>query len=363
MTEATGAMDFDALVEAVARAAVAWRDPAHPARAGAAAQSLEAPNRFTEEALAFAINQQMHALRREALYAWIGGRRARTARTVGVLHPGNVPLAGLQDLLAVVLTGHRYRGALSSKSPYLLPAFAEEVRQEGAGDVPVASAEAEALFAGAQAIIATGNDETRAWAEAQCEAHDIPPARRLLRGRRYAAAVIDGHESEDEREGLAEDVLLHEGYGCRNVALLWAPAGLSPDPYLKALAAFRGVFPVHPALPGALQMQQAFLEATDQPHAYGEDLEFLVSRGAPDVQRPGHLRWTAYDDLDEVRDWIEAHRGRLQLVVARSSLAERLPASLPLTPPGTAQRPPLDWQPDGCDTVAFLTGMDERVDD
>ncbi len=344
------------IMEAVAEASLAWQDPEHPARQKAVAKSLAAPNRFTEEALAFAINQQMHLLTPEAQTEWLGGRWATTPRIVGVLSAGNVPLADLQDFLAVVLMGHRYYGVVSSKSPHLLRAFAEEVRRHVPA-LPASFGTVEQMFAEANAVIATGNDETRAWAEAESEAHGIPSERRLLRGHRYAAAILDGQETEDERENLAEDVLLHEGLGCRNVALIWAPRGLSPDPYFEALAHFRSVFPAHPETPGALKMQQAFLEAVDLPHAYGEGMEFLVSRGEPEAKGPGHIRWSEYDDMAVALAWLHAHRDELQLIAVRSALAERLPTDLPVEPLGFAQRPALAWRPDGRDTLAFLEGL------
>src|SRR5690625_7069703 len=63
------------------------------------------------------------------------------------------------------------------------------------------------------------------------------------------------------------------------------------------MAAFRGVFPAHEKTPGSLKMHQAMLAAVEHPHAYGEGLEFLVSKGPPEVQIPGHVRWSEYDDL------------------------------------------------------------------
>jgi hypothetical protein len=216
---------------------------------------------------------------------------------------------------------------------------------------------AQALFAEAEALIATGTDETADWAVAHCENHGIPEARRLLRGHRYAVAVIDGKEREAEREKLAEDALLHEGYGCRNVALIWAPEGLRPDAYLESFALFRGVFPAHKDSAGALQLQKAFLEALDLPHAYGDGLAFLVSKGPPEVQRPGHVRWVEYQDLDEAGRWLREHAGEIQLITARPEVGRRLPEGLPVDALGRAQRPALDWCPDGRDTMAFLATL------
>lgn len=344
-------------IQAISRAAEAWQDPDYGPRAAAVEKTLDESNRFTEEALAFAINQQMHqAAEAERLIAWLADRQPADERLIGVLHPGNVPLAGLQDLIAVLIAGHGYLGSLSSKSPHLLPAFAREV-EEQSGELPARFGSADDVFQTADAVLATGSDETRVWAEAECDKNGIDRSRRLLRGSGFAIAILDGNESEEEREGLAEDILLHEGLGCRNVAIVWAPAGLEPDPYLEAMAAFRSVFPSHEDIPGALQMQQAFLEAVDTPHAYGEGLVFLVSKGAPEVQKAGHTRWSDYEDVAEVVQWLDGYRDQIQLIVVPERVKQDLPGGLPTVPPGEAQRPPIDWRPGGVDTVGFLTGL------
>lgn len=349
-------LPLDTLVDALAAAAEAWRDPDHPPRAAAVERTLQADNAFTEEAIAFAVNQQMSVIEPEALRRWAAEGRAASSRLVGLIGAGNVPLADLQDVLAALVAGHRVLAAVSTKSPHLVPAFIAEVA-EHAPTLPVVFADARRIFAEAEAIIVTGHDETRAWAEAECEAHGIPPARRLLRGHRYTVAVIDGQESQQERENLAEDALLHEGFGCRNVAIIWAPAGIAADPYFEAFADFRGVFPAHATTPGRLKLQEAFLAAVQAPHATGEGLAFLISKGDPEPQPPGHVRWAEYADLEDVRAWLRAEATTLQLVVAREGLMGALDSPVATAPLGDAQRPALDWCPDGVDTMSFLRSI------
>lgn len=334
-----------ALVEAARR----WRDDAHPARVEACARTLAEGNRFTAEALAFAVNQQMALIEASSLDHWLGDS-VREPVEVGVIEAGNVPLAGLQDYLAVVGLGHRFLGAVSSRSPWLLPAFAEEVEEVGGPDARFV--DHEDLPELADALIASGTDETISHLSSVCDDLGIPA---LLRGNRFAVAVIDGRETEDERVGLAEDILLHEGLGCRNVALVFAPEGLDADPYFEALSVFRGTFPAHPRTSGSLKMQQAFLDAVGAPHAYGDGLVYLVSRGDAEVQAPGHLRWVPVANVSETEAWIDANAGRIQLVSARDGL--RLSAEVPRVTPGEAQRPTLDWQPDQRSTVDWLRGL------
>ena len=347
-------------IAAIAEIAAAWQDLDYPPRVEAVRATLAAENAFTEEAIAFAINQQMALLTPSALTAWIQDRTSAQALTVGVRSQADVPMEGLRDLLAVVLTGHRYVGGLAAASPALLPAFAEDVRQR-TSDLPAEFTDADALFERSDAVVATVTDENRAAVEAACEAHGILPDRRLLREVGYAVAVLDGRESAEERERLAEDVLLHEGYGPCRVALIWAPRGLDPDPYLEAFAHFRGVFPAHTTTPGRLKMQQAFLDATGTPNAYGDGLEFLMSKGAPDVQPPGHVRWSEYESLSDVAAWLDAHNPDVCHLAAGTSARRHLNATRPATRLGKAHRPGLDRQPGGHDTVAFLERLGSPV--
>ena len=364
--------------QAVAAAADAWRDPEYEGRARAVEETLRAPNAFTEEAVAFAANQQMALLTEEALAAWIRDRRASAHAAVGVLNAGNVPLAGLQDFLATVLAGHRYIGAVSSKSPALLPAFVRDVRRFDP-EIEARFASLADLLRAANALVATGSDETIASLRARLDETArldktvrldetarldktarldemvLAPDRCLFRGHSFAAGVLDGEEREDTYERLAEDILLHEGFGCRNVAVLWAPRGLSPDGLLEAMARFRGVFPAHEGTAGRLAMQRALLEAVGASHAWGEGLEFLVSRGEPEAQAPGHLRWVEYDDLAEAAAWLAEQP--VQLAVAEERVQKRLAFKGLCLVPGEAQRPALAWRPDGVDTVEFLASL------
>ncbi len=329
-----------------------WKDPEHPARREAVGHTLRASNRFTEEAVAFAVNQQMELVTEAGLAEWLGTDPVGEPLHVGVIEAGNVPMAGLQDYLAVVGVGHRFVGAVSARSPWLLTAFAEEVEERGGPRALFA--DYEDIVEIVDALIASGTDETIQALGLACEEADILA---LLRGNKYSVAVLDGSESEDERLGLAEDALLHEGLGCRNVALIFAPDGLDADPYFEALSVFRGTFPAHPSTSGSLKMQQAFLAAVNAPHAYGEGLVYLVSRGDAEVQSPAHIRWVPYQDLAEVQAWITDHCGELQLVAARRAVSEKLVTSVETVVLGDAQRPTLDWTPDGRDTIGFLRGL------
>lgn len=309
------------LITALATAAEAWQEPEHPARAEAQVRTLAAPNRFTAEALTFALNHFMHALTPEALRAWHISP-AGPEKQIGIRHESTTPLQGWPEALAVLLAGHHYLGTLSEASPALLPAFFEEVRAVYP-ELRVGFVEEEALC---------HTDGVISWDEVPCKNEGVPT---LVIPERFTVAVLDGKETLEERGGLAEDCLLYEGEGPASVRIMFAPRGLSPDPLLDVFQQFRETFPAHPATNGALALPRGFLSATKQPHAWGEG--FLISKGEPSPQRPGHFRWAEYDTLEEVETWLHEHEAELFQVVTTSRVAGKLAVPHAVSP-GEAHR-------------------------
>lgn len=348
--------DFQSRRAAIAEVAADWRSPDHPPREAAVEKTLEAPNRWTEEALDYALNRWMQRLTVEALDQWMKRTNGDSSTTVGVLHGDAEPLEGIRDAVAVWASGYAYLGHVSEASPALLRAFAEAVTEE-ASSVNASFASRTEVLGRATAVMAQPDRGDTEEFHEECDTHGIPVARRLARPPVHATAVLDGHERKGTCDRLAEDLLIYEGGGHRRLALLWAPQDLSPDPYLEAMARFRGAFPVHPDTPGALEMQKAFLEAQDEPHAYAEGLEFLVSRGTPEPRPQGHIRWTEYDTLDDVGTWMQDSRESFYKVVARDSLHDQLPDNWSVRTPGGLHVPPLDDE-EGEAIIAFLRSLD-----
>lgn len=349
--EASNYPDMPAII---ARVAADWTDPDYPVREDAVERTLEADNRFTEAAIAFAINQQMALLTESALRSWqeelAPDGPPSTPATVSVLNPGNIPFVELQDLVAVLLAGHRYVGTVSSRSPALLPAFVSDLI-DADERVDADLTDWKDALARADRVIASGSDETMDTIRNQVQEEEIDEARCWFRGHRYSVAILSGSESEQDLVDLAEDVLLHEGQGCRNVSIVFAPESMAIDPVLDAFAHFRGMFAAHDRTIGPLKMQQALLKAVDVPHAWAEGHEFLISRGDAEPQGPCHVRWVPYANRSEAESWIRTHLDEVQGVF--TNVAADLPKDW-MEPLGSAQRPALDWAPDRRRHVTLL---------
>lgn len=347
--------------DVIAVCARAWMDIDHPARVDAVDATMDVDgHRFTEEAVAFAVNRTMHVLQdMDGLRTWRTGLSGLgEGRTLAVLNPGHIPFAEIQDLVAALLAGFSWRGTVSKRSPWLLPAFLDDLMHtfEGSALMDAAVGDFDDVVTGADLLIASGTDATMDEVAARARGVGLGREHCWLRGHRFSVAILDGVESQDELLCAAEDMLLHEGQGCRSAAIVFAPETLSPDGLLEAMATFRGTFPVHPRTSGSLVMQKGFLAALDLPHAWGDGPSFLLSRGEAEEQGPGHVRWVPYEHPDAVSAWVSAHRGSLQSIYVREERqdvwSERCGQSTELL--GTAQRPPLTWSPDGMSHREFF---------
>ena len=338
-------MTAEERIAAVAALAADWQDPDHPARAAAVEATLGSGRRYTEEGLAFALNHRMHQLTAPNLRAWIGEAEAPEPRTVAVTPTGEAPLAGLEEALAAALVGHR--AVLDAED--VTPAVRQFVETVSPLWQNKTSFERHPERSADAWILAGGTADSEAMAE-RAEAAGIPEERRFTERMGYAVAVTDGQEDRAAWSGLAEDFLLHDGLSEASPRLVWVPRGTSPDALLDALAGFRELFPPHADTDGTLSLPAAFLAAADQPRATGPG--FLVSLGEPEPQGPAHVRWTEYDTLAEVREWLAAHEDAVRSVVATPEVGGRLETSIPVVPPGDAHRPALNPR-----LVAFLRAL------
>ncbi len=152
-----------------------------------------------------------------------------------------------------------------------------------------------------------------------------------------AVALLDGRETADDYEALAQDVLAMGGKGERSVRLILAPSDVTPDAFLAACADLRALLPAERASTARLRMTAAFVKKSGTPCAYLDDYSLLVTRGDPDVLPPGQVRWVVLDDPQSAADRLAKVRVS---TVTRREESKRYP-DLDPQPLGTALLPGL----------------------
>lgn len=288
---------------------------------------------FTPQAIRAAVEAiRVEMLDEAKLRLWLSAYRVpvEQPKRVLLILAGNIPLVGFFDLLCVVAAGHRALVKPSSKERVMTGYLIDLLRDIDPA-LPID------YYDGSQqpeAVIATGSDNTNRYFRAQYG--HIPT---LLRGSRQSVAVLTGHESTEELHGLAEDIWLHNGLGCRNVSFVWLPAGAAFPTALRPHS-------LHPKYHNNYRQTKALLTMTGRPHIDLGGAIAIEQSTFPTALST--LAYSHYRSLDEVQEWLTAHDRELQCVVA-SGLDHPRRVSF-----GQAQHPTLTDYPDAVDVVAFL---------
>lgn len=279
-----------------------------------------------------------------ALLPWLDRKRLQdfaaqypeppAARSIGIIMAGNVPLVGLHDLLCVLLSGHRALLRLSHKDHVLPAAYVAALpplladRIDILPDIPP-----EAI----DYLLATGSDNT-----ARYLAHRYAAVPKLIRRNRFSVAVLDGRESAEALEGLARDILLYHGMGCRSVSHLFVPEGWTPEPLCAALQAC--ALDLAPEWREVVRWERAEQAMHGTPQTCGDAmvLEWVTE---PRPARIGmlHLQRYAAGSGAELMKVVKGLDEKLQCVVPEAVAF------------GGTQRPELNDFADGVDVMRILS--------
>ncbi len=345
-------MDSSTLARSIKKVASRWSDPDYPVRVSSIEQTLAESNGFTLESINFAVDQIMAAVHEYPLASF--EETTTGSKTIAVINPGNVPFVGLPDMLATWVSGREYFGVLSSKSPHLLPAFGYDLVLD-TGRESIEFGTFEDACSCADAFVVTGSDAT-----IEQLRHIFAGRQSLLRGSGYSVGLLTPEADADVCLGLAEDILMHEGLGCRNVSVLWVPNDSVVDEVTRALQLFRAVFPAHESTSKRLKYEQALMAAADRPHIAAEDHSFLISKGGMPNQSPCHLRICYYDCETTFVELLQQDDIRIQYCVTNDSSLDKKVA-IPCIEPGTAHRQPLYSEIPSQNILRFFDNLAART--
>ncbi|MGN0006472.1 MAG: acyl-CoA reductase [Alistipes sp.] len=291
---------------------------------------------FTREDIATAIDAIRRCmLQRDAIERWLNAYPALVAshppKKIGIVMAGNLPLVGFFDLMCVVASGNEAYIKTSSKDAPLMELIVRYLTDADPtlhigrleDDTPI------------DAVIATGGESAKLHFESKYA--DTP---HIIRGSRHSVAVLSGNETEMELAGLADDMFLYAGLGCRNISLVFVPRGYSLHlPPRKMCNGYRNNYLQTRAL---LTMAGAAFD--------DNGTALFVRSSKPDFpNRLSRINIAEYDDIATVKAWLEDNDDRLQCVA--SSIERLHPRSVAL---GRTQYPTLTDYADNADTMAFL---------
>jgi hypothetical protein len=259
-------------------------------------------------------------------------------KTVGIVMAGNIPLAGFHDLMTVFISGNRSMIKLSSKDKVLIPAMVKKLAEwEPAAESWFEFSE---MLKGCDAYIATGSNNSSRYFE-----YYFSRFPHIIRKNRSSAAILDGNESYEELEKLADDVFLYFGLGCRNVTKIYVPRNYDFLPLLAALKKYL-VLADHNKYKNNYDYNLA-LHLLNRTMYMSNGAILLIE--SPNLLSPvSQLNYEFYESPEELRNRLGSDQN-LQCIVSRTDTAF-----------GMAQNPAINEYADGIDTLEFLSQLTKR---
>lgn len=278
-------------------------------------------------------------LRKDVLTNWANNYSIKDIpneqKNVGVVMAGNIPLVGFHDLLCVFISGHKITIKTSSKDEILIKHLVNKLVEWNASVSSVITFSEQ--LKGCDAYIATGSNNTSRYFE-----YYFGKYPHIIRYNRTSVAILDGSESEEALDLLADDISVYFGLGCRNVTKLYVPKEYDFVPLINALKKYNH-FPDHHKYKHNYDYHLALLMMSNK--FYMTDGATILTENPSPFTPVSQVHYEFYDDKDVVTSQLKESKD-VQAIVGHSFIAF-----------GQAQQPSLYDYADGVDTMAFLLSL------
>jgi hypothetical protein len=264
----------------------------------------------------------------------------KSPKTVAVIMAGNIPVVGFHDFLSVLISGNNILAKLSSDDDKLLPVIKDilvAIEPEFEKNIVLTSE----VIKGFDAIIATGSNNSARYFE-----YYFGKYPGIIRKNRNGIAVITGEESDDELNGLADDIFLYYGLGCRNVSKLFVPKNYDFTRLLDIISERKEVIENNKYF-NNYEYNKAIYLVNNTKHF---DTGNLLLTESYDYSSPvSVVFYSFYGDNLSLKNELMVNSEKIQCIVSSAYfLNDKIPF-------GKSQMPELWDYADGIDTMKFLT--------
>jgi hypothetical protein len=296
---------------------------------------------FTDASIRMALNGIVKFLDEETLIKWASSYKLEnhSAKTIGVVMAGNIPLVGFHDFLAVLISGNSALIKLSSKDAVL-------IRQLAAMLIEIEpSLEQRIIFTERlkdfDAVIATGSDNSARYFE-----YYFAKYPNIIRKNRTSCAILQGNETKEQFLKLGEDVFSYFGLGCRNVSKLFVPENYDFSPLLSAWESFAEISNHH-KYHNNYDYQKSIMLVNGVRFLDNEVV--MITESEKLVSPISVIYYEYYSSVDNLNTTLLNLSSKLQCIVGKVK-----PATIPF---GQSQYPEIWDYADQVDTLKFLSEL------
>lgn len=295
---------------------------------------------FTQEFIDFSINSIVdNFLNKEKLNDWLSKydlTNIDKTKTIGLILAGNLPLVGFQDILSCFVLGLNVKIKMSSKDEVLTKHLIKELQKIDSDW----TCEIVERLQGFDKVIATGSKNTNRYFEYYFK--DVP---NILRTNRNSLAILNGKESKEDLEALADDIFMFFGQGCRNISKIFIPKDYEIIKLFPHFEKYKHLH-FHKLYMDNYDYTRTILLMNQTPHFANE---FIMLKEEDHLQsRLATLNFSFYTEEKEIADFIDDNKQTIQCTV---SFKNDLWDSFQF---GEAQKPELWDYADDIDVMDFL---------
>ncbi len=273
------------------------------------------------------------------LSAWVApysvADQPEKPQNIGLVMAGNIPLVGFHDLLCCFISGHKAIVKTSTKDQVLIKHLVGKM-QEWDPETGQLIEFADNLK-GCDAYIATGSNNSSRYFEFYFGKYP-----HIIRKNRTSVAILDGSESLEDLDLLADDIQFYFGLGCRNITQIYVPKEYDFLPLLQALRKYAYFMDYH-KYKHNFDYHLAILIMGNKYYMSNESL--ILTENIAAFSPVSQVHYAYYSDKEELLQGL-TNNDTIQCIVRHGQ-----------TGFGKAQQPSLSDYADGADTMQFLTSL------
>ena len=266
-----------------------------------------------------------------------------TAKKVGLILAGNIPLVGFHDTLCVLITGNYALIKASSQDARLIKYILQMLIEiESSFKDQYSFVERLTDF---DAVIATGSNNTSRYFD-----YYFGKVPNIIRKNRNSVALLTGSETKEQLFELGHDIFDYFGLGCRNVSKLMVPKGYNFNSFFEAIEIYNPIINHNKYNNNYGYNRSIYLVGSEQ-HL---DNGFLLLKENSSLVSPlAVIFYENYENLQSAQAQLAAESEQIQCVVTTAAIN----INNQVVEFGQSQQPALWDYADGVDTMAFLTGI------
>ena len=281
----------------------------------------------------------MRELNKENLRNWISKYNIQNEISkVAIIMAGNFPLAGLHDLICVIISGNQGIIKPASDDKILINFFIEFLHKKFPETKQLIKTTSDKL-GDFDKVIATGSNNTFNYFE-----YYFRNKSTLLRKNRTSVAVISGNESQTDLELLSDDIFMYFGLGCRNVSKLFIPEGYNLNILKEKFKKYNHIVN-HNKFYNNYNYQKIINTMNGELFIDGD--YFLMKQSKEYAPPISVIYYDFYNEILEVQEAVKVNKNQIQCIVTNLQIENSIKF-------GEAQKPKLYQYADDIDTLDFL---------